>query len=79
MHMCGATFVSCARAGGWGRRPAYRAQELVDDVLLVNLFQNAGADHGVQVRLHVLEGQVDVDIVVRLENIEQAVGCARPA
>ena len=46
-------------------------EQLVYDILLVDLFKNPGSDHGVQIGLHVLESQVDVDIVVGFQNIGQ--------
>jgi len=46
-----------------------RFESLVHDVLLVRLLENVGADHRVQVRLHVLKYEVDVLVVVRLEHI----------
>ena len=48
-----------------------RADELVHNVLLVNFFQDAGPDNGVQVGLHILERQVNVDVVVRLQHVAQ--------
>ena len=35
----------------------------------MDLLEDVGADDGVQVRLHVLEDQVDVAVVVRLEHV----------
>lgn len=46
-------------------------EQLVYDILLVDLFKNPGSDHGVQIGLHVLESQVDVDVVVGFQNIGQ--------
>lgn len=45
--------------------------DLVDDVFVVHLFQNALGDHVVQVRLHVLEHQVDVFAVLGLDSLLQ--------
>ena len=80
-----AATVATARGGGSsGRRSAVataaaqaatercaheRLKALVHDVLLVDLLQDVGADDRVQVRLHVLEDQVDVAVIVRFEHV----------
>mmetsp|Transcript_69371 Transcript_69371/g.187542 ORF Transcript_69371/g.187542 Transcript_69371/m.187542 type:complete len:334 (-) Transcript_69371:17-1018(-) len=48
-----------------------RLQQLVDDVLLVNVLQDVGTDDGVQIRLHVVADEVDVQIIVRLQHVEE--------
>ena len=47
-------------------------EELVHGVLFVNLLENVCADDCVQVGLYVLEHQVAVSIVLRLEHIQHA-------
>ena len=37
---------------------------LVDDILLVDVFENVGTDHCVQVSIHEVEDEVDVTIVL---------------
>ena len=37
-----------------------RLQELVDDVLLMDLFENVRTNHGVQVRFHIIGDQINV-------------------
>lgn len=44
---------------------------LIDDVLLVDILQNVGADHSMQVRVHEVEDQVDVAIVFSAYHILQ--------
>lgn len=39
-------------------------QALVDDVLLVDVLQNVGSDHSMQVCVHEVEHQVDVPVVL---------------
>jgi hypothetical protein len=56
-----------------------RLEELVHDVLLVHLLQDVGADHGVQVGLHVLEHQVYVLVVLRAQHVEQPAAAAAGA
>ena len=48
-----------------------RLERLPGDVLLVDVLQDVGADGGVQVRLHDLEDEVDVAVVVGLEAVDQ--------
>jgi len=46
-------------------------EELVDDELLVHLFEDVCADDGVKIGLHVLEHEVDIAVVLGLHNIQQ--------
>ena len=46
-------------------------QQLVDDVLVVHVLQQIRPDHGVEIRLHVLEDEVDVQIVLRADHVAQ--------
>ena len=46
-------------------------QDLVDDVLFVYFLQDACPDDGMQIRLHVLEYQIYVPIILRSMNIRQ--------
>jgi len=62
--------VAVEQAGGVHEEEG--AQELVDDVLLVDLLEDVRPDHGVQVRLHKLENQVQVAVVLGPDNIDQA-------
>ena len=48
-----------------------RLEDLVHNVLLVYVHEDVRADHRVQVRLHVVEGEVDVAVVVGLDDGEQ--------
>lgn len=48
-----------------------RLEALVHDVLLVDVFQNVGANHDVQVDLHVLKHKINVPVIVRLEDVQQ--------
>ena len=48
-----------------------RLEQLVHDVLLVDLLQDVGANHRVQVRLHVLEDEIDVPVVLRLQHVQK--------
>ena len=45
-------------------------EQLVHDVLFVHVLQDVCADDGVEVRLHVLEHQVQVPVVFCFENVE---------
>jgi hypothetical protein len=47
------------------------AEELVHDVALVDVLQNVGAQHGVQIGLHELEHEVNVALVLCLGHVEQ--------
>ena len=60
MHVCLGRDPSC--------RAAYlkRLENLIDDVLLVNVHKNVCTDDSMQVRLHVVEREVNVTIVVGL-------------
>mmetsp|Transcript_33887 Transcript_33887/g.100659 ORF Transcript_33887/g.100659 Transcript_33887/m.100659 type:complete len:438 (+) Transcript_33887:197-1510(+) len=48
-----------------------RLEQLVDDVLLVDLLKDLGADDGVQVGFHEVADQIDVLVVVGLEHVQQ--------
>ena len=56
-----------------------RLEELIDDVFLVNLFENVGANHSVQVRLHVVEGQINVAVVFRLRIVPRRSRARHPS
>jgi hypothetical protein len=43
--------------------------DLVYYVAFMNILQNVGLDHGVQVGLHVVKNQVDVSVVLRSDHI----------
>jgi len=45
---------------------------LIDDVLLVYVFQNVGSDNCVQVSVHEIENQVDVTIVLSSNHVLQS-------
>ena len=47
-------------------------QVLVDNVLLVNVFENVGADHGMQVCIHEVEHEVDITVILCANNILEA-------
>ena len=47
-----------------------RLQQLVHDVRLVDLFQDVRPNHRMQVCLHVLEHQVDVAVILRLQHVQ---------
>lgn len=47
-------------------------QALVNNVLLVNIFQDIGSDHCVQVGVHKVEYQVDVAIILGSHHILQS-------
>ena len=44
-------------------------QTLVDNVLLVDVFQNVGSDDSVQVSVHEIEHQVDVAVVFSTDDV----------
>jgi len=46
-------------------------EALVDDVLLVDIFQNVGSDDGVQVGVHEVEHEVDISIVLSSDYVLQ--------
>jgi len=46
-------------------------EHLVHDILLVNVFQDVGADNCVQVSIHEVEHQVDVPIILCADHILQ--------
>ena len=46
-------------------------EELVHDVALVDVLEDVGTQHRVQVRLHVFEDEVDVALVLGLGDVEQ--------
>ena len=48
-----------------------RPEQLVHDELLVDVLQDVGPDDRMQVRLHVLEHQVDVPVILRFQHILQ--------
>mmetsp|Transcript_27717 Transcript_27717/g.73215 ORF Transcript_27717/g.73215 Transcript_27717/m.73215 type:complete len:454 (+) Transcript_27717:27-1388(+) len=48
-----------------------RLEQLVDDVLLVDLLEDLGADDRVQVGLHEVADQIDVLVIVGLEHVQQ--------
>lgn len=45
---------------------------LVDDVLLVNVFEEVGTDDSVQIRLHEVEHKVEVLIVFGADDVEES-------
>lgn len=47
-------------------------QYLVDDVLLVNVFQDVSANYSMQVSVHEVEYQVDVAVVLGADHVLQA-------
>lgn len=46
-------------------------QHLVDDILLVDVFENVGSDDGVQIGIHEVEHQVNVSVIFRPNDILQ--------
>ena len=54
------------------RHAGLHATHLVDDVLLVHVLEDVGADGGVQVGLHELKDEVDVLVVLGLEQVLEA-------
>ena len=44
-------------------------QVLVDDVLLVDVFEDIGSDNSMQVSIHEVEDEVDIAIVLRANHI----------
>jgi hypothetical protein len=48
-----------------------RAEQLVHDVALVDVLEDVGAQHRVQVGLHVLEHEVDVTLILRLSDVQE--------
>ena len=44
-------------------------QVLVDDVLLVDVFEDVGSDNSMQVSIHEIEDEVDIAIVLRANHI----------
>ena len=52
------------RASSWGVHTHESLEALIHYVLLVNLLEDVSPDYCVEVRLHVLEDEVDVPIVV---------------
>lgn len=55
-----------------GVKVAEGAEELVDDVLLVDVLEDAALlDDVVQVGVHVLEDEVDVPVIVRFQDVEK--------
>ena len=51
-----------------------RLEQLVHDVLLVDLLQDVGPDHCVQVCLHVVKDKVDVLVILSLDHVQQPAG-----
>lgn len=47
-------------------------QHLIDDILLVDVFEDVGADDGVEVGVHEVEDEVDVTIVFSSDHILKA-------
>lgn len=45
--------------------------DLVDDILLVPVLENVAADEGMQVDVHVLKDQVDINVVTGAEDLLQ--------
>lgn len=45
---------------------------LIDDVLLVNVLQNVGPDHCMQIGVHEIEDQVDITIVFSSNHVLQS-------
>jgi hypothetical protein len=39
-------------------------EDLVDDVLLMDIFENVGSDNSVQVSLHKVKNQVNISVVL---------------
>ena len=56
-------------AGAALARSHERLEALVHYVLLVYLLENVGPDHRMQICLHILEDQVNVAVIVRLQHI----------
>ena len=46
-------------------------QNLVNDVLLVDILQDVSLDHVVQVRIHVLEHEVDIAVILSTNDIQK--------
>ena len=44
-------------------------QDLIDDILLVDVFEDVGSDDGVEVSVHEVEHQVDVSVIFRPDHI----------
>jgi len=46
-------------------------EQLIDDLLLVDVFEDVGADDCVQVSLHLVEHALDVLVVLGADDVEQ--------
>ena len=44
-------------------------ENLVDDILLMDLFQDVGTDDGVEVGIHEVENEIDISVVFRSDDV----------